>query len=130
MSHPWKDRQWYLVRIDAARHPTIRASNNAFRSVLLHAYLDGADPRGCHVYRTGDDNIGHSYFFSREAAQHFEELIKLWGGVGVPEPTNLQNMERVISLTTLCQDGRMPQGQPTRTVFVHADEPRGSDRAD
>ena len=96
MSHPWKDRQWYLVRIDAARHPTIRASNNAFRSVLLHAYLDGADPRGCHVYRTGDDNIGHSYFFSREAAQHFEALIKLWQGVGVPEPTNPKHMERMI----------------------------------
>src|SRR5512140_531672 len=126
MTLPWKERQWYLVRIDATKPPTIRASNNAFRSVLLQAHLGGANSKGCQVYRTGDDNIGHSYFFSREAAQHYEELIKLWGGVGVPEPTNLQNMERVISLTTLCPDGPIPQGQPTRTVFVHTDELRGS----
>jgi hypothetical protein len=89
-------RQWYLVRIDAPRHPTVHASNCAFHSVLLDAYHDKGDPKGCHVYRIGNDITGFSYFFSPEAAQQFEALIKLWQGVGVSEPTNLQNMKCVI----------------------------------
>jgi hypothetical protein len=89
-------RQWYLVRIDHPQHPTIRASNAAFRSVLLSAYHDMVHPEGCHVYSMGDDFTGYSYFFSREAARQFEALIKLWQGIGVAEPTNLQSMQNVI----------------------------------
>ena len=89
-------RQWYLVRIDHPQHPTIRASNGAFHSVLLDAYHDTVHTEGCHVYSMGDEITGYSYFFSPEAAQQFAALIKLWQGVGVAEPTHLQNMQSVI----------------------------------
>ena len=89
-------RQWYLVRIDHPQHPIIRASNGAFHSVLLDAYHDMVHTEGCHVYSMGDEITGYSYFFSPEAAQQFEALIKLWQRVGVAEPTNLLNMKSVI----------------------------------
>lgn len=89
-------RQWYLVRIDHPQHPTIRACNGAFHSVLLDAYHDMVHTENCHVHSMGDEISGYSYFFSSEAAQQFEALIKLWQGVGVAEPTNLENMLSVI----------------------------------
>ncbi|HEX7811338.1 MAG TPA: hypothetical protein VF460_05475 [Burkholderiales bacterium] len=89
-----QERQWYYVHIE---HPRLTSTiNAAFLSVLVDAYRDFGQPKNYRVYRTGGNETGFSYFFSPEAATLFTTLVALWGGVGVSEPTNLQNMERIL----------------------------------
>jgi hypothetical protein len=89
------DRQWYHVFID---HPRIvDAINVTFHSLLIETHRQVSQPTTYRVYRTGNATTGYSYFFCPEAGHVFKSLITLWGGVGVSEPTNVQNMERLIS---------------------------------
>ncbi len=53
-------------------------------------------PENCRVYRTGDEFQGYNYFFSPQAAVTFEGVIRIWKGVGVSEPTNVQQMKVII----------------------------------
>jgi len=87
-------QQWYFVNIDHPR--SVRAVNTAFETLLAEEYAALGRPENCRVYRRSDEFQGYSYFFSPQAGITFEPLIRIWKGVGVSEPTNVQQMKIVI----------------------------------
>jgi len=88
-----ESRQWYFVSIDAERPPSARAVYTAFETLLVEEFNAAGRPPNCRVYRKGDQFQGFSYFFSPPAAVAFEVLIRIWNGVGVSEPSNLQHLK-------------------------------------
>ena len=92
---PRHDRsQWYCVYLDPTRR--VRAVMAAFQTLLVEEYVALGRPENCRVYRRGNDADGYSYFFSPVAAEKLDAMLKVWQGISVSEPTNLQNMVIII----------------------------------
>jgi hypothetical protein len=68
----------------------------AFQTLLVEEYVALGRPENCRVYRRGSDLEGYSFFFSPVAAEKLDAMLKVWQGISVSEPTNLQNMVIII----------------------------------
>jgi len=88
--------QWYFIHIDWKHAKSSRAVSKAFETVLVDELSVLERPTDCPVYRKGDEFQGFTYFFSPGAAIAFAPLVQIWKGVGVSEPTNLQQMKLIV----------------------------------
>src|SRR5258706_14793807 len=89
-------QQWFFVNIDWKHPQSSRAVSMAFETLLVDEFGVLGRPKNCRVYRRGDEFQGFSYFFSPSAVIAFGPLVRIWRGVGVSEPTNLQQMKIII----------------------------------
>jgi hypothetical protein len=94
MEPPQENSQWYCVYLDPTRRA--RAAMVAFQTLLVEEYVAVGRPENCRVYRRGNEVEGCSFFFSPIAAEKLSAMLKIWKGIGVSEPTNLQNMAIII----------------------------------
>jgi hypothetical protein len=86
--------QWYCVYLDPTRR--VRAVMNAFQTLLVEEYVALGRPENCRVYRRGSDIEGYTFFFSPIAAVKLDAMLKIWKGIGISEPTNLQQMDIIV----------------------------------
>jgi hypothetical protein len=89
-------QRWYFVHIDWKHPPSSRAVSLAFDTLLVDEFSALGRPKNCRIYRKGDEFQGFSYFFSPQAVAAFGPIVRIWKGVGVSEPTNLQQMKLII----------------------------------
>ena len=86
---------WYCIHIEDV-HLT-HAVNTTFRKMLTDEYRANGEPLDWRVYLRTDPDRSYSYFFSPGAAGALKAFMRFWGGVGCSEPTNLHQMEVILS---------------------------------
>lgn len=86
---------WFCVHIEDLHRS--QAVNTTFRKMLIDEYRANGEPLDWRVYLRADPDGSYSYFFSPGAAKALKAFLSFWEGVGCPEPTNLHQMEVVLS---------------------------------
>ena len=88
--------QWHMVHIPRSR--TFKAANRSFLALLKAENRKAFDPKTEYpIYSfPASERDGMCYIFSPPAVQRFNTFIRVWGGIPVSEPNDLNVTLRVL----------------------------------
>ena len=78
---------WYCVQI--AQKGFAREADIIFRDMLRHERCTRDARAECRVYHVPNEEGGHCYYFTPDAAERYSVFVSFWNGAACSQPADL-----------------------------------------